>query len=256
MQDVRAADTSGHPYRSAIVCGSHSPDGSAAGGACYRGPMTECAAATKVEEGNVMTATTTWRRIASVDELRDIIPAPPPDSIVIRKQLPALDEHARTIIAASPFVLLGTASAAGRCDVTPRGDGPGFVLVLDDRTLVIPDRPGNKRIDSMRNIIENPRAGLLFLVPGMDETLRVNGRAFVTDDPELLGRLGSGARPRSPASSSRSRRSSSTAPARFGARSCGRRRPGPTARACRRSARSSPTRRSRMASPARTSTAR
>ncbi len=136
-----------------------------------------------------MTATTTWRRIASVDELRDIIPAPPPDSIVIRKQLPALDEHARTIIAASPFVLLGTASAAGRCDVTPRGDGPGFVLVLDDRTLVIPDRPGNKRIDSMRNIIENPRAGLLFLVPGMDETLRVNGRAFVTDDPELLGRL-------------------------------------------------------------------
>lgn len=133
--------------------------------------------------------TTAWRRITSVKELRDVVPTPPPDSIVVRKQLAALDEHCRTIIAASPFVLLGTASAEGRCDVTPRGDGPGFVLVLDDTTLVIPDRPGNKRIDSMKNIVENPHAGLLFLVPGMDETLRVNGRAFVTDDPELLGRM-------------------------------------------------------------------
>lgn len=136
-----------------------------------------------------MTATTTWRRIESSEALRDLIPAPPPDSIVMRKQLPSLDEHARTIIAASPFVLLGTSSAEGRCDVTPRGDGPGFVLVIDDTTLVIPDRPGNKRIDSMRNIIENPHAGLLFLVPGMDETLRVNGRAWLTDDPELLARM-------------------------------------------------------------------
>lgn len=133
-----------------------------------------------------MTATTTWRRIASIDELRAAIPAPLPDSLVIRKQLPALDAHARTIINASPFVLVGTANAEGRCDVTPRGDGPGFVHVVDDSTLVIPDRPGNKRIDSMQNIIDNPHAGLLFLVPGMDETLRVNGRAFVTDDVDLL----------------------------------------------------------------------
>lgn len=132
-----------------------------------------------------MTATT-WRRIASIDELRAAIPAPLPDSLVIRKQLPALDAHARTIINASPFVLVGTANAEGRCDVTPRGDGPGFVHVVDDSTLVIPDRPGNKRIDSMQNIIDNPHAGLLFLVPGMDETLRVNGRAFVTDDVDLL----------------------------------------------------------------------
>lgn len=136
-----------------------------------------------------MTATATWRRIESVDELRGMIPAPPPDSIVMRKQLPALDEHCRTIIAASPMALLGTADAEGRCDVTPRGDGPGFAIVVDDTTLVIPDRPGNKRIDSMQNIIESPRAGLLFLVPGMDETLRVNGSAYITDDAELLGQM-------------------------------------------------------------------
>lgn len=133
--------------------------------------------------------TTTWRRVSSVEELRVAIPAPPPDSIVMRKQLPALDEHCRTIIAASPFVLLATSNAEGRCDVTPRGDGPGFVKVIDDKTIAIADRPGNKRIDSMQNLMENPHAGLLFLVPGMDETLRVNGGAYVTDDPELLGQM-------------------------------------------------------------------
>ncbi|MCC6936088.1 MAG: pyridoxamine 5'-phosphate oxidase family protein [Thermomicrobiales bacterium] len=133
--------------------------------------------------------TTTWRRVSSVEELRAAIPAPPPDSIVMRKQLPALDEHCRTIIAASPFVLLATSNAEGRCDVTPRGDGPGFVKVIDDKTIAIADRPGNKRIDSMQNLMENPHAGLLFLVPGMDETLRVNGGAYVTDDPELLGQM-------------------------------------------------------------------
>jgi hypothetical protein len=84
---------------------------------------------------------------------------------------------------------LGTADAAGNCDVSPKGDPPGFVYVHDDRTLVIPDRPGNRRIDSLTNILQNPHVGLLFLIPGMDETLRVNGTAQVVRDPSLLERL-------------------------------------------------------------------
>jgi hypothetical protein len=122
----------------------------------------------------------------TVERLREIINAPAPDSGVRRKELPFIDPHARNFIAHSPFALLSTASAEGRCDVSPRGDAPGFVKVLDDTTLVVPDRPGNRRLDSMENIIENPHAGLLFLVPGMDQTLRINGRAALTEDRELL----------------------------------------------------------------------
>lgn len=136
-----------------------------------------------------MVATMTYDVISSAEQLREIIAQPPADSIVVRKQIATLDAHCRHIIATSPFALLSTSNAEGRCDVTPRGDGPGFVLVLDDQTLVIPDRPGNRRIDSMLNIIENPHAGLLFLVPGMDETLRVNGRARVTNDAGLLSQM-------------------------------------------------------------------
>lgn len=95
----------------------------------------------------------------------------------------------RRFIAASPYALMGTADEEGNCDVTPRGDRPGAVLVLDDTTLVIPDRLGNRRIDSMRNIIANPHVGLLFIVPGTDETVRVNGRARLTRDPNLLEQL-------------------------------------------------------------------
>lgn len=95
----------------------------------------------------------------------------------------------RRFIAASPYVLMGTADAEGNCDVTPRGDRPGAILVRDDTTLVIPDRLGNRRIDSMRNIIANPHVGLLFIVPGTDETVRVNGRAHITRDPALLRQL-------------------------------------------------------------------
>ncbi|HYI16777.1 MAG TPA: pyridoxamine 5'-phosphate oxidase family protein [Thermomicrobiales bacterium] len=136
-----------------------------------------------------MVTTTAYELVTSIEQLREIIVEPPSDSIVIRKQIAMLDEHCRTIINASPFVLLSTANADGQCDVTPRGDGPGFVHILDERTLVVPDRPGNRRIDSMRNIIDNPHAGLLFLVPGMDETLRVNGRALLTNDRDLLGQM-------------------------------------------------------------------
>ncbi len=105
------------------------------------------------------------------------------------KQKETLDEHCRSVIAAAPFMLLATAGRDGRCDVSPRGDAPGFVMVLDDRTIVIPDRPGNRRLDSLENIIGNPHAATLFMVPNMDETLRVNGRAWITDDPDLLSQM-------------------------------------------------------------------
>jgi uncharacterized protein len=130
--------------------------------------------------------------ITSIEQLRDIIPAPKPDAYSILKQQTALDDHCRAVIAASPFMLLATAGADGRCDVSPRGDGPGFVHVIDDHTIAIPDRPGNRRVDSLENIIENPHAGLIFLVPGMDETLRVNGPATITQDPDLLARMPAG----------------------------------------------------------------
>jgi PPOX class probable FMN-dependent enzyme len=105
------------------------------------------------------------------------------------KQLAALDPHCQRFIARSPFLLLGTADASGRCDVSPKGDTPGFALVLDEHTLVIPDRPGNRRVDSLANIVRNPQVGLLFVIPGVEETLRVNGRASLVRDPELLERL-------------------------------------------------------------------
>lgn len=110
----------------------------------------------------------------------------PPLPLIVRKTLDHLDQHCIDFIARSPFLCLATANAAGDCDVSPRGDPPGFVRVLDQKTLLIPDRKGNNRLDSMRNLLERPGIGLVFLVPGIDETLRVNGRAKIVDDPELL----------------------------------------------------------------------
>ncbi len=124
--------------------------------------------------------------VTSEVELRDLLGMP--SERAVKKQLGALDQHCRAFIARSPFLLLGTANADGTCDVSPKGDAPGSVLVLDDRTLVIPDRPGNRRIDSLRNILENPRVGLLFLVPNVEETLRVNGSASVIRDEAILER--------------------------------------------------------------------
>ena len=103
----------------------------------------------------------------------------------------------RAFIARSPFLCLGTSSAAG-ADVTPRGDAPGFVQVLDEHTLLLPDWPGNNRLDTLGNVLENPAVALLFFVPGMQETLRVNGRAEVSIDPALIARWDVGGRhPRS-----------------------------------------------------------
>jgi len=116
--------------------------------------------------------------------LREIIGPKAP--VAAEKEMPRLDEHCRRFIALSPFFCLGTMGGNGKADVSPRGDPPGFVKVLDDRTILIPDRPGNRRVDSMSNILSNPSVGLLFLVPGMEETLRLNGRASITRDPALL----------------------------------------------------------------------
>jgi len=124
--------------------------------------------------------------VTSEPELREIIGAPHTRSLL--KEHRTIDPHARAFIALSPLVLMATAGADGRCDVSPKGDAPGFVLVLDDHRLVIPDRPGNNRLDGMRNVLANPHIGLIFLVPGRKDTLRVNGRACLTRDPALLKR--------------------------------------------------------------------
>ena len=111
-----------------------------------------------------------------------------PSELAIKKQLDHLDHNCRRFIALSPFLCLATAGEKGT-DTSPRGDAPGFVEVVDDRTLLIPDRPGNNRLDSLANIVRNPRVGLLFLIPGVTEMLRVNGRAMIVTRPRILERF-------------------------------------------------------------------
>jgi uncharacterized protein len=125
-------------------------------------------------------------RIESEDELRAMVEAPPPEARPWQKEIPALDDHCRAFIAHSPLVVLATADRDGGCDASPRGGPPGFVKVLDDHRLAFGDLPGNRRQDSHRNLIATGRAALLFLVPGRAETLRVNGRACLTRDPDVL----------------------------------------------------------------------
>ena len=112
-----------------------------------------------------------------------------PGERAVAKEHPTLDEHCRAFIAHAPFLVMGTAGADGRCDVSPKGDVPGFVHVLDDRHLAIPDRIGNNRLDGLRNIVENAHVGLLFFIPGREDTLRVNGRARIVQDELLLDTL-------------------------------------------------------------------
>jgi uncharacterized protein len=107
-------------------------------------------------------------------------------ALALQKERSTLSGNALAFIRRSPFLCIGTQGPEGRADVSPRGDAPGFVSVLDDRTLAIPDRPGNNRLDTLANIVANPSVGLLFLIPGYDETLRVNGRATLTIQPDLL----------------------------------------------------------------------
>ncbi len=127
--------------------------------------------------------------IAALDLLYDA-----PSERAVLKQRDRIDGHLRAFIAASPFVLLATCGPAG-ADCSPRGDAPGFVAVADDTTLLLPDRRGNNRLDSLRNIVANPAVGLLFVVPGVDETVRVNGRGTLSTDPALLARFAVGGRP-------------------------------------------------------------
>jgi uncharacterized protein len=127
------------------------------------------------------------RVVASEQELRDLYGQP--GERAVAKEQPVLNEDCRAFIAHSPFLVLGTAGADGRCDVSPKGDAPGFVHVLDEHHLVIPDRLGNNRLDGMRNVVENPHVGLIFFIPGREDTLRVNGRARIVRDEALLDRL-------------------------------------------------------------------
>lgn len=119
---------------------------------------------------------------------------PPPHEVVLRKQISRLDGSCRRLIAASPFLILATSGPAG-VDCSPRGGPPGFAQVHDETTLLLPDRPGNNRLDSLRNIIANPAVGLLLLLPGLGEVLRVNGRAAVSVHPALLERFEEDGRP-------------------------------------------------------------
>ncbi len=131
--------------------------------------------------------------IRSESELRTVYGEPNARSK--QKVLNRLDRHCRRFIALSPFCVLSTAGADGRADVSPRGDVPGFVAAPDERTLLIPDRPGNNRTDSLRNILAQPHVGLLFLVPGMNETLRVSGTAEIVTDADVLAPLSMKGRP-------------------------------------------------------------
>ena len=120
-----------------------------------------------------------------------------PSGAAVQKEVNYIHAHYRTLIASSPFVVLATGGPEG-LDTSPRGDAPGFVVVEDEKTLLIPDRRGNNRIDSLRNILANPHVALLFLIPGIGETLRVNGKAVISTEPGLLARFSVGGKlPRS-----------------------------------------------------------
>jgi hypothetical protein len=140
-----------------------------------------------------MTSASDPHLIASVDALREVVGQP-------RKGLDAkvigqLDAFAVDFLSKCPFLVMSTADSQGRLDASPKGDAPGFVLIESDTTIVIPDRPGNKLVYGHLNILSNPQIGVLFMVPGTSETLRINGRAELTTDPELLERLAARGRP-------------------------------------------------------------
>jgi PPOX class probable FMN-dependent enzyme len=122
--------------------------------------------------------------IEDVEQLRESYGAP--SERALKKQLSRFDKHCRDFIARSPFLVIASADPSGRCDASPKGDAPGFVQVIDDTTLLIPDRLGNNRIDTLANLLARPGIGLIFFVPGINETLRVNGKSLITTDPALL----------------------------------------------------------------------
>lgn len=127
----------------------------------------------------------TINAIRSEEQLREVLGGEPTD-IVTAKLAERLNHLTRQFIERSPFVCVATARPDGGMDVSPRGDPAGFVRVLDDHTLLLPERPGNRLADTLVNLLHDPRIGLLFLIPGVGDTFRVNGTAVITDDPELL----------------------------------------------------------------------
>ena len=134
--------------------------------------------------------------IENPERLRELYGAPSERSL--KKQLTRFDKHCRAFIARSPFLVIASSDPSGRCDASPKGDAPGFVQVLDDETLLIPDRLGNNRVDTIGNLLVRPGVGLIFFVPGINETLRVNGRARITADVASLASLAvNGKTPRS-----------------------------------------------------------
>jgi len=133
-------------------------------------------------------------RIESLAELRRIIDDEP-SPVARQKVFTALDDQMQAFVARAPFCLLATADAGGQLEVSPKGDGPGFVRVQDARTLLLPDRKGNKLLFGLQNILANPQVALIFLLPGTDETLRVSGRAELSVDPALLERLSARGQP-------------------------------------------------------------
>jgi PPOX class probable FMN-dependent enzyme len=122
--------------------------------------------------------------IQTIDQLRTHYAEP--KGRPLTKQLDRLEPHSKHFISLSPFLILSSSSPSGLQDASPRGEGPGFVQVIDDSTVAIPDRPGNNRLDTLLNILQNPQIGLLFLIPGVDETLRINGQAEIRDDSDLV----------------------------------------------------------------------
>ena len=121
--------------------------------------------------------------VTTIEALREIYPEQ--FELVDDKTIDHLDDHCRAFIARSPFVLIASSDGAGHFDISPKGDPAGFVRVLDDHTLAIPDRPGNHRVDTFTNVIRHPHVGLIFLIPGVRNTLRVSGRATVVTDEDL-----------------------------------------------------------------------
>jgi len=124
------------------------------------------------------------KTITTENELREIMGYP--NEIVTRKTINYIDEHCKSFIEKSPFITIATSDSSGNFDVSPKGDPAGFVKILSDKVLAIPDRPGNRKADTLSNILQNPNIGLIFLIPGIKETLRVNGEAKIVTDKNVL----------------------------------------------------------------------
>ncbi|WP_419872114.1 MSMEG_1061 family FMN-dependent PPOX-type flavoprotein [Candidatus Pristimantibacillus sp. PTI5] len=125
--------------------------------------------------------------IVTADQLKEIVGTP--HEAVVKKSVSRMEDHIRHFLSLSPLFFLSTSDAAGRCDTSPRGDEAGFVKALNDHRLIYPERPGNRRIDSLLNMLENPQIGMVFLIPGMQEVLRINGRASITRNAELIDKM-------------------------------------------------------------------